>query len=144
MTTNNDRWTSDHLRQPGGMGIFCGQVRTQTRDMAEEFRALYIEMRSDLESHRREGDNTLKARRNAWRVSRHLRAMEKHARAIMSSATELDAEYLRIYVAATENHGRKALHKAVPANPRELPADLQGSAGAGSAPTVFDLFGGAS
>ena len=148
MTTNNDKWTFDLLRQPQGMNTYCDQVRLLGREMREEFRALTMESYDDLKAHRRDGDNFLKARFNAWRVSRKLRAMERHAQAIMSAATGLNEVYRTIYVDAPKNHGRKAIPSsfsgASSVNSRELPADLQGSAGAGSAPSVFDLFGGAS
>lgn len=105
------RWTSDHLRKPGGTGVYGAQQRERFRQMADEVRALLHEYKSDLETIRLDGDKPFEARIRAFLASRPLAQLENDLRQAIKHAGRVDTEYQRRYVQLPEKRKEKAEKK---------------------------------
>lgn len=109
MTTNPDRWTADDLLNQNHIGIYTEQVLTALRQMAEDFRALGLEVRDACKAEPPAGDNNVQAHWHARQLSRPLLAMEADMRAAMGQARKLEATYRRLYIDLPRNRQAKEL-----------------------------------
>ncbi|WP_158939355.1 hypothetical protein [Streptomyces sp. NRRL S-87] len=113
---SSDRWTSDLLLTEQGSTYYAKQIREIFRAYHLDFRVLADEVYGHLLQDPIEGDGPLAARLHAWRISRPLREMAKHAQAIMDGAKALEVAYRRGRIelprARADKAAQKELHKA--------------------------------
>jgi hypothetical protein len=113
MSEINTRWTSDHLRRPGGTAVYAAQMRERLRQMADEVQALQREYRADLESERLDGDRPFEAKFRAYQAARPLSNLESDLRSAVTNAGKLDKEYQRRYVELPVKREKKKREKAL-------------------------------
>ncbi|MFF2951793.1 hypothetical protein ACFVVU_10700 [Kitasatospora sp. NPDC057965] len=111
--SNGSRWTSDHLREPGGTAIYAAQQRERLRQMADEVQSLLREYRADLESVHIEGDRPGQRKVRAFLATRPLAKLESHLREAVNAAGKLDAEYNRRFVELPKKRAERAANKAL-------------------------------
>ncbi|WP_130800157.1 hypothetical protein [Streptomyces otsuchiensis] len=105
------RWTSEHLMQPGGTGMYVAQQRERLRQMADEIHALQSEYRSDLETVDIEGDRPLEARVRAYLASRPLAQLERDLRHAVNHIKRLETEHKKRFEELPKKRRQKAIEK---------------------------------